>query len=185
MCTRHTSRSDACERPYGLRLTSHPIPRAGGASEQKRGRSVRAFGKDRAPETKAPARSITAAVPTPLGPPVGCHPTPSDGIAHANRSTGSSVGKGLTPKPCRLFFSGIAISRFRFPCPPTPAATGPGHSAVRRGPRATPQELRSAKLDHRATTYPLLLSVDARRRRPKEGGAPEPSRRVLKDPSLP
>ena len=90
----------------------------------------------------------------------------------------------LTPKQCRLFFSGIAISRFRFPCPPTPAATGPGHSAVRRGPRATPQELRSAKLDHRATTYPLLLSVDARRRRPKEGGAPEPSRRVLKDPSL-
>ena len=89
----------------------------------------------------------------------------------------------LTPKPCRLFFSGIAISRFRFPCPPTPAATGPGHSAVRRGPRATPRELRSAKLDHRATTYPLLLSVDARRRRPKEGGAPEPSRRVLKDPS--
>ena len=60
-----------------------PIPRAGSASEQKRGRSVRAFGKDRAPETKAPARSITAAVPTPLGPPVGCHPTPSDGIAYA------------------------------------------------------------------------------------------------------
>ena len=83
MCTRHTSRPDACERPYGLRLTSHPIPRAGSASEQKRGRSVRAFGKDRAPETKAPARSITAAVPTPLGPPVGCHPTPSDGIAYA------------------------------------------------------------------------------------------------------
>ena len=44
---------------------------------------MRAFGKDRAPETKAPARSITAAVPTPLGPPVGCHPTPSDGIAYA------------------------------------------------------------------------------------------------------
>ena len=57
---------------------------------------MRAFGKDRAPETKAPARSITAAVPTPLGPPVGCHPTPSDGIAHANPPTGISVGKGLS-----------------------------------------------------------------------------------------
>ena len=45
-------------------------------------RSVRAFGKDRARETQAPARSILAAVPTPLGPPVGCHPTPSDGIAY-------------------------------------------------------------------------------------------------------
>ena len=56
------------------------------------------------------------------------------------------------------------LSRFRFPCPPTPAATGPGHSAVRRGPRATPQELRSAKLDHRATTYPLLLSNRTARR---------------------
>ena len=43
---------------------------------------MRAFGKDRARETQAPARSISAAVPTPLGPPVGCHPTPSDGIAH-------------------------------------------------------------------------------------------------------
>ena len=92
MCTRHTSRPDACERPYGLRLTSHPIPRAGSASEQKRGRSVRAFGKDRARETQAPARSITAAVPTPLGPPVGCHPTPSDGIAHASRPTATRVG---------------------------------------------------------------------------------------------
>ena len=91
----------------------------------------------------------------------------------------------LSPKRSRVIGRGIAISRFRFPCPPKPAATGPGHSAVRRGPRATPRELRSAKLDHRATTYPLLLSVDARRGRPKEGGAPEPSRRVLKDPSLP
>ena len=45
---------------------------------------MRAFGKDRARETQAPARSILASVPTPLGPPVGCHPTPSDGIAHAN-----------------------------------------------------------------------------------------------------
>ena len=56
---------------------------------------MRAFGKDRARETQAPARSILAAVPTPLGPPVGCHPTPSDGIAHANPPTGVSVGKGL------------------------------------------------------------------------------------------
>ena len=60
---------------------------------------MRAFGKDRAPETKAPARSITAAVPTPLGPPVGCHPTPSDGIAHANPPTGIGVGKGLSLLP--------------------------------------------------------------------------------------
>ena len=56
---------------------------------------MRAFGKDRARETKAPARSILAAVPTPLGPPVGCHPTPSDGIAHANHRTVISTGKGL------------------------------------------------------------------------------------------
>ena len=56
---------------------------------------MRAFGKDRARETQAPARSILAAVPTPLGPPVGCHPTPSDGIAHANHRTVISVGKGL------------------------------------------------------------------------------------------
>ena len=105
MCTRHTSRPDACERPYGLRLTSHPIPRAGSASEQKRGRSVRAFGKDRAPETKAPARSIPAAVPTPLGPPVGCRPTPSDGIAYACPTThvrGTGKGKGLTQNPLLL-----------------------------------------------------------------------------------
>ena len=67
-------------------------------SEQERGRSVRAFGKDRAREAKAPARSITAAVPTPLGPPVGCHPTPSDGIAHANVATNISVGKGIYNK---------------------------------------------------------------------------------------
>ena len=57
---------------------------------------MRAFGKDRARETKAPARSITAAVPTPLGPPVGCHPTPSDGIAHAIVATNNSKGKGLS-----------------------------------------------------------------------------------------
>ena len=57
---------------------------------------MRAFGKDRARETQAPARSIPAAVPTPLGPPVGCHPTPSDGIAHANHTTMVSKGKGLT-----------------------------------------------------------------------------------------
>ena len=57
---------------------------------------MRAFGKDRARETQAPARSILAAVPTPLGPPVGCHPTPSDGIAHANHTTVISKGKGLT-----------------------------------------------------------------------------------------
>ena len=56
---------------------------------------MRAFGKDRARETQAPARSIPAAVPTPLGPPVGCHPTPSDGIAHASVPTDTSVGKGL------------------------------------------------------------------------------------------
>ena len=57
---------------------------------------MRAFGKDRARETKAPARSILAAVPTPLGPPVGCHPTPSDGIAHASHTTVTRKGKGLT-----------------------------------------------------------------------------------------
>ena len=118
MCTRHTSRPDACERPYGLRLTSHPIPRAGSASEQKRGRSVRAFGKDRARETQAPARSILAAVPTPLGPPVGCHPTPSDGIAHANLRTESRVGKGLILIKKfwsrRIWFSGFGdIRRLR------------------------------------------------------------------------
>ena len=56
---------------------------------------MRAFGKDRARETQAPARPILAAVPTPLGPPVGCHPTPSDGIAHANHTTVISKGKGL------------------------------------------------------------------------------------------
>ena len=60
---------------------------------------MRAFGKDRARETKAPARSITAAVPTPLGPPVGCHPTPSDGIAYADIATNIGMGKGLTPFP--------------------------------------------------------------------------------------
>ena len=76
-------------------IAPYTRPRAGGASEQKRGRSVRAFGKDRARETQAPARSILAAVPTPLGPPVGCHPTPSDGIAHATVATNSSTGKGL------------------------------------------------------------------------------------------
>ena len=57
---------------------------------------MRAFGKDRARETQAPARSIPAAVPTPLGPPVGCHPTPSDGIAHASIRTDTSKGKGLS-----------------------------------------------------------------------------------------
>ena len=59
---------------------------------------MRAFGKDRARETQAPARSILAAVPTPLGPPVGCHPTPSDGIAHAIMATHNRKGKGLNVK---------------------------------------------------------------------------------------
>ena len=62
---------------------------------------MRAFGKDRARETQAPARSILAAVPTPLGPPVGCHPTPSDGIAYPTpRYVGvpGSTGKGLIVK---------------------------------------------------------------------------------------
>ena len=56
---------------------------------------MRAFGKDRARETKAAARSIPAAVPTPLGPPVGCHPTPSDGIAHAGPLGEDNEGKGV------------------------------------------------------------------------------------------
>ena len=56
---------------------------------------MRAFGKDRARETQAPARSILAAVPTPLGPPVGCRPTPSDGIAYADIATNIGMGKGL------------------------------------------------------------------------------------------
>ena len=71
---------------------------------------MRAFGKDRARETQAPARSILAAVPTPLGPPVGCHPTPSDGIAHANHRTVISVGKGLI-----LYNYGFIFANFRNP----------------------------------------------------------------------
>ena len=63
---------------------------------------MRAFGKDRARETKAPARSITAAVPTPLGPPVGCRPTPSDGIAYATSSTGCRKGKGFKMRGVEL-----------------------------------------------------------------------------------
>ena len=63
---------------------------------------MRAFGKDRARETQAPARSILAAVPTPLGPPVGCHPTPSDGIAHATLRTEISKGKGLKMRGLEL-----------------------------------------------------------------------------------
>ena len=76
---------------------------------------MRAFGKDRARETQAPARSILAAVPTPLGPPVGCHPTPSDGIAYPDPTyvaRGIGKGKGLNV-PYLSFFKGATCCTFK------------------------------------------------------------------------
>ena len=76
---------------------------------------MRAFGKDRAPEAKAPARSIPAAVPTPLGPPVGCHTTPSDGIAYADIATniGEGVNNRLDPSHRDVSGSAKAVVRIR------------------------------------------------------------------------